>query len=66
MCYTIETADIYKDMANDILFDTSDEEPNHSLFSNNNKKVQGKIKDKTTGKPPRDFVGLRSNCILYY
>jgi hypothetical protein len=61
LCYTIETVDIYRDMEQDIdLFDTSDYDQNHFLFSNTNKKVLGKFKDETAGKPPREFVGLRS------
>ena len=60
-CYAVATRDMYCDMAEDEqLFDTSDYDKSHFLFSNNNKKVIGKMKDETKGIPIEEFVGLRS------
>ena len=42
------------------LFDFSDYPEDHPLHNNFNKKVIGKMKDETAGKPIRAFVGLRS------
>ncbi len=61
LCYLIETEDVYADMAQDAQhFDFSDYPSDHPLFSTQNKKVIGKMKDETNGKPPVEFVGLRS------
>jgi hypothetical protein len=60
LVYHIETADVYKDMLDDIdAYDTSDYPANHMLFDNRNKKVVGKFKDETCGRPIKEFVGLR-------
>ena len=59
--YNIETEDVYKDMADDSArFDFSGYPEDHSLFSDENKKVLGKMKDETAGCPIREFVGLRA------
>lgn len=61
LCYEIETADIYSDMLNDRhLFDTSDYDRTHFLYSDDNKKVLGKMKDECAGSVVDEFVGLRS------
>ena len=61
LCYEITTPDIYKDMqADKDLFDTSDYPKDHPLYSPVNSKVIGKMKDECNGKPPLEFVGLRS------
>jgi hypothetical protein len=61
LCYEIETEDIYADMLQDQqLFDTSDYDPNHFLYSCDNKKVLGKMKDECAGSVVDEFVGLRS------
>jgi hypothetical protein len=64
LCYEIETDDIYVDMLNDRhLFDTSDYQANHFLYSCENKKVLGKMKDECAGSVIEEFVGLR--CKMY-
>jgi hypothetical protein len=61
LCYIIRTEDIYDDMSKNIYeYDTSAYDAGHALFSNMNKKVVGKFKDETNGKPPVEFVGLRA------
>ena len=40
-------------------FDTSDYPLNHPNYSATNKKVLGKFKDETAGKPINEFVGLK-------
>jgi hypothetical protein len=66
LCYHIKTDDIYEDMKNDSdLFDTSDYPKNHPLYSEVNKKVIGKFKDETHGKPIIEFCGLRSKMYTF-
>ena len=61
LCYNIFTDDIYDDMLQDIsLFDTSEYHSKHLLYSVQNKKVLGKMKDETNGIPVQEFVGLKS------
>jgi hypothetical protein len=61
LCYSIETDDFYKDISSlSSHFDFSDYPPAHPLYSIANKKVVGKFKDETSGRPPHEFVGLRS------
>ncbi|KAK3083783.1 hypothetical protein FSP39_003181 [Pinctada imbricata] len=60
LCYEIETHDFYKDMSEHIsLFDTSNFEKEHYLYSKANCKVLGKMKDECGGRPIQTFVGLR-------
>ena len=60
LLYHIKTEDIYKDMLDHLdLFDTSDFDKDHFLYSNKNKKIVGKMKDETHGIPIEEFVGLR-------
>ena len=62
-CYHIETDNIYKDMAaHSDMYDFSNYDQSHSLFSNKNKKVIGKFKDECAGDPAIEFVGLRPKC----
>ena len=58
----IKTDDVYKDMENRLneLYDTSDYSKVHFLYSHENKKVVGKMKDECTGKPISEVVCLRS------
>ena len=66
LCYHIVTKDIYKDMKKDkMLFDTSNYSKDHKLYSNENNKVIGKMKDETGGKPIVEFVGLRAKLYTY-
>ena len=56
----IETADVYKDMAqNQTLYDTSDYPQDHPLYSSANKKFLGKLKDECAGQAIAEYVGLR-------
>ena len=61
LCYSIYTEDVYQDMMkHKHLFDTSEYDPDHPLYSTENKKVLGKMKDETHGIPIQEFVGLKS------
>ena len=42
------------------LFDTSNFDPDHSLYSRKNYRVLGKMKSETGSIPPLEFVGLRA------
>ncbi|KAL9962348.1 hypothetical protein ACROYT_G031442 [Oculina patagonica] len=56
----IETEDVYADMAKNIgEYDTSDYPEEHSLYSKENKKVLGKMKDECAGKLISECVCLR-------
>ena len=57
----IETEDVYKDIEkNKSFYDISDYPKEHPLFSEENKKVLGKMKDECNGEPITEYVGLRS------
>ena len=57
----IETSDLYNDMSEAMdLFDTSNFDPSHPLYSTHNHKVLGKMKSETGSTPPVEFVGLRA------
>jgi len=61
-CCLIQTDDIYRDMGEHAeLFDTSNLEPTHPLYSKANHRVLGKFKSETGSFAPREFVGLRAN-----
>ena len=56
----IKTEDVYKDMgANADLYDTSDYPKDHPQYSEENKKVVGKMKDECAGRLIAEYVGLR-------
>ena len=56
----IKTEDVYKDMgANADLYDTSDYPKDHPQYSEENKKVVGKMKDECAGRLITEYVGLR-------
>lgn len=66
LMYSVETDNVYEDMKADLhLFDTSDYPKEHPCYSSTNKKVLGKFKDETNGKPIREFVGLRAKCYSF-
>lgn len=66
LCYHIKTDDLYKDFKKDKkLFDTSNYDKKHFLYSEKNKKVLGKMKDETAGNPITEFVGLRSKLYAF-
>jgi hypothetical protein len=50
---------------NQDLFDTSKYPKNHFLYSSQNKKVIGKMKDETSSIPIEEFVGLRAKLYCY-
>ena len=57
----IKTEDVHEDMGCQLrLYDTSDYPKDHSLHSQLNKKVIGKMKDECAGKPISEVVCLRS------
>ena len=61
LCYAINTNDIYDDInQNSTYFDTSDYPSDHPIYSIQNKKILGKMKDETNGVAIEEFVGLRS------
>jgi len=61
LCCEIETSDLYHDMGESMdLFNTSNFEPDHPLYSKNNHRVLGKMKSETGSTPPLEFVGLKA------
>jgi len=61
LCCHIETKDLYANMGEILhLFDTSNFEPNHPLYSHRNHRVLGKFKSETGSVAPKEFVGLRA------
>ena len=51
--------DLYKDMAENIeLFDTSNFEQTHPLYTKTNHRIVGKFKSETWSLAPLEFVGL--------
>lgn len=60
-CYHIKTDDLYKDMLDfKHLLDTSSYPEEHPLFSKENCRKLGKMKDETNSIAPMQFVGLKS------
>lgn len=57
--FEVETDDFFRDVDCD-LWDFSDYNESHPLFSETNKKVAGKMKDEGQGIPIAEFVGLRA------
>ena len=62
LLYEVETEDIYRDMQQDLSrwYDTSDYPTDHPLYSVENKKVPGKMKDEMNGALVEEFIGLRA------
>ena len=57
----IETDDIYRDMVEDLaLYDTSNYPKDHPVYSGENKKVLGKMKDECAGRVIAEAVAIRS------
>ncbi len=67
LCYEIRTNDFYEDISPDVStwFDTSGYEKDHPLFSDENKKRIGFMKDECGGNQILRFVGLRSKLYAY-
>ena len=67
LCCHIETNDLYADMGESPeLFDTSNFEPDHPLYSLRNYRVLGKFKSETGSAAPKEFVGLRAKMYSLY
>ena len=58
----IRTKDVYEDIKDDIpeLFDTSNYPKDHPLYTEQNKKVLGRFKEKTGGKQMIEFCGANA------
>ena len=66
LCYEIKTVDVYKVLFQDKeLFDNSDYPKNSEFFFDENKKVNGKLKDEAAGIVIKKFIGLRSKMYSY-
>jgi Rho termination factor, N-terminal domain len=69
LMYEIQTADFYKDIADDIKtrFDTSEYPKDHAsgIETGVNKKVLGMFKDEAAGKQIYEFIGLRPKSYSY-
>ena len=60
-CCHIQTEDLYKDMSQNLdLFDTSNFETTHPLYTTKNHRALGKFKSETGSLAPLEFVGLRA------
>ena len=56
----VQTEDIYQDMTKHAdLYDTSNYQSDHPLFSTANKKIIGKFKDELGGQLLTEFIGIR-------
>ena len=64
-CCHIHTDDLYRDMGENLkLFDTSNFDKTHPLYTNTNHRIVGKFKSETGSLAPLEFVGLRAK--MYY
>ena len=62
----VDTEDIYANMLKHAdLYDISNYSPGHPLYSDQNKKVIGKLKDELGGKVMTEFIGLRPKMYSY-
>lgn len=62
----IQTQDLFEDMQeNTNVYDTSNYDREHSLYSEINKKIPGLFKDELGGKLMNEFVGLRPKMYSY-
>ena len=67
LCYKLKTNDFYKDISEDtgVWFDTSGYEKDHALYSAENKKKIGYMKDECCGNQIIRFCRLRSKLYAY-
>ena len=66
LCYSIRTEDVYAEMkSKSDLFDFSNYPREHACFSDEKKKVIGKMKDELSGAPMIEFIGLRAKLYAY-
>jgi len=60
-CCHIQTDNLFQDMSENLdLFDTSNFEKDHPLYTTKNHRALGKFKSETGSLAPREFVGLRA------
>ena len=66
--YELKTKDVHADIKNHFrqYFDTSNFPKEHSLYTEQYKKVPGYFKVETKDKLIKDFVGVRSKVYSYY
>ena len=61
LCCEIKTHDLYDDVSQNLdLFDTSNFDQNHPLYSTANHRILGKFYSETGSVAPKEFVGLRA------
>jgi len=61
LTYLLKTDDLYDDMEQNLdLFDTSNFDADHRLYSLANKRVVGKFKSETGNRAPKQFIGLKA------
>ena len=66
LLFWCQTDDIYQDMGENLaLFDTSEYNKDHFLYSDRNKKAVGVMKDETAGIQIREFAGIRSKMYSF-
>ena len=67
LCYKVECPDIYEDIRldRDKYFDTSNYNPLHKAFFEDNKKKLGTFTDETGGVPIIEFVGLKPKLYAF-
>ena len=66
LMYEITAEDVYKDLyKRKEVFDNSDYSEDSPYYFKENKKVIGKMKDKTAGVPIVEFIGLQSKMYSY-
>ena len=65
LSYTVQTNDIYKDMA-DNRYDFSEYPLDHPLYDTSNRKALGFFKDELNSIPMREFVALRLKCYAFH
>ena len=66
LTYEIEAEDVYKDFWNDKdMFNNSDYLENSPYYCSVNKKIIEKFKDKASGIPITEFIGLKSKMYSY-
>ena len=64
--YLIQTRDLYADMMEDLhLYDTSNFPKEHVLYSRENERKPGVMKDESPAKPIMEYVGLRSKMYAF-
>ena len=66
LCYKIKTDDVYKSLFQDKeLLDDSNYPKNSEFFSDENKKLIGKVNDEAAGMVIIEYIGLRTKIYSY-